>query len=129
LNSPCGPIGEARELNAELVVELPVASLAASLAFYRQAGFTATRATSTFAALCWRGAYLFLVESRGFTPAPQPPNIRLRVDDIDAAFRQAQACGWPVRQPPGDRDYGLRDFTVVDPDGYELRFATPLVRR
>jgi len=114
------------ELNASLVIELPVANLKASLAFYRQAGFTVERATASFAALAWRGAYLFLVRSRGFTPAPRPPNIRLLTQDLEAAFSQAEACGWPVRQPPGDRDYGLRDFTVLDPDGYELRFATPL---
>jgi catechol 2,3-dioxygenase-like lactoylglutathione lyase family enzyme len=124
LNS--GPIGEAGELNALLVVELPVASLEASLAFYRQAGFTVERATATFAAVSWRGTYLFLVESQAFTPASQPPNVRLVVDDLDTAFRQAEGHGWRVRDAPRDRDYGLRDFTVLDPDGYELRFATPL---
>lgn len=121
-----GPIGETGELNAPLVVELPVASLEASLAFYSRAGFTVERATATFAALTWRGTYFFLVESRDFAPAPQPPNIRLVVDDVDIAFRHAEGYGWPVRDPPRDRDYGLRDFTVLDPDGYELRFATPL---
>jgi hypothetical protein len=23
-----------------------------------------------------------------------------------------------------DRDYGLRDFTIADPDGFGIRFAT-----
>ncbi len=26
----------------------------------------------------------------------------------------------------GNRPYGLRDFTVGDPDGFGLRFATPI---
>jgi hypothetical protein len=28
-----------------------------------------------------------------------------------------------------DRDYGLRDFTVLDPDGFGLRFASRLPDR
>ena len=28
--------------------------------------------------------------------------------------------------PPGDRDYGLRDFIVLDPDGFGVRFAAPI---
>jgi catechol 2,3-dioxygenase-like lactoylglutathione lyase family enzyme len=122
-------IGDDRELNAELVVELPVANLTASLAFYRQAGFVVERATPTFAALCWRQSWLFLVQSAAFAPAPQPPNIRVLVDDLETALAQAKRCGWPLRAPPGDRDYGLRDFTVADPDGYELRFASVLAGR
>ena len=39
---------------------------------------------------------------------------------------QARALGVPVLQPIGDRYYGLRDFTIVDPDGYGLRFASYL---
>ena len=26
----------------------------------------------------------------------------------------------------GDRDYGLRDFIVLDPDGFGVRFAAPI---
>jgi catechol 2,3-dioxygenase-like lactoylglutathione lyase family enzyme len=122
-------IGDDRELNAELVVELPVANLTASLAFYRQAGFVVERATPTFAVLRWRRSWLLLVQSTGFTPALMPPNIRVMVDDLEVALAQAKRCGWPLRAPAGNRNYGLRDFTVADPDGYELRFATVLAGR
>jgi hypothetical protein len=36
-----------------------------------------------------------------------------------------QAAGVPVVVPIGDRGYGLRDFTVADPDGFGIRFASP----
>jgi len=32
-----------------------------------------------------------------------------------------------VIKPIGDRDYGLRDFTVTDPDGFGLRFGARLL--
>jgi hypothetical protein len=31
-----------------------------------------------------------------------------------------------VLAPIGDRDYGLRDFTILDPDGFGQRFASLL---
>jgi predicted enzyme related to lactoylglutathione lyase len=111
---------------AELVVELPVSDLAASLAFYQPAGFTAERTTDTFAALRWGETYLFLTVRSDVAPGPHPANIRVVVDDLDERFAAARARGCAVRYEPMDRPYGLRDFTIVDPDGYELRFATPI---
>jgi hypothetical protein len=29
----------------------------------------------------------------------------------------------------GDRYYGLRDFTIADPDGFGVRFASPLANK
>jgi catechol 2,3-dioxygenase-like lactoylglutathione lyase family enzyme len=115
------------ELSSQLVTELPVRSLAESLAFYRQAGFQLVRATATFGVLAWGGRHLFLAEQAGVDVGPNPANLRVIVPDVDRVFAQAEARGWRVRHPLADRPYGLRDFTVLDPDGYELRFATPLV--
>ena len=119
-------IGSAEELSAQLVTELPVRSLAESLSFYRAAGFRLSRATASFGVLCWGDRYLFLTERDGVDVGPHPANIRLIVTDIDALFARAGVQGWRVLHPLADRGYGLRDFTVVDPDGYELRFATPI---
>lgn len=120
------PVGSPRELAAQLVTELPVRSLAESLSFYRAAGLTVERATATFAALRLGECYLFLTERTEVEVGASPANIRLIVDDVDASFADAQRRGWTVRHPPADRSYGLRDFTVLDPDGYELRFAAPV---
>lgn len=120
------PIGSAQELAAQLVTELPVRSLAESLSFYRGAGFTVERATATFGVLRYGDRYLFLTERAGAAAGDHPPNLRLIVPDLDACLAEAERRGWPVRHPPADRGYGLRDFTVLDPDGYELRFAALL---
>ena len=50
--------------------------------------------------------------------------MRILVQDVDALWQQAQKLGAPIRVPIGDRAYGLRDFTVCDPDGFGLRFAS-----
>ena len=40
--------------------------------------------------------------------------------------RNAGRLGLSVVWPIGDRDYGLRDFVIADPDGYGVRFASRL---
>ena len=117
------PIGAFDELSAQLVTELPVRSLAESISFYRAAGFRLVRATPNFAALSWGDRYLFLTERPGAAVGEVAVNLRVIVGDVDALFDQASAKGWTIRHPIADRGYGLRDFTVLDPDGYELRFA------
>ncbi|GLL03771.1 hypothetical protein [Dactylosporangium matsuzakiense] len=50
----------------------------------------------------------------------------------DADQRQCGCCGRqrPARRvaelwPVADQDYGLRKFTVIDPDGNRVRFGSP----
>jgi catechol 2,3-dioxygenase-like lactoylglutathione lyase family enzyme len=119
-------VGALRERSAELVVELPVSDLAASVGFYEQAGFLVERRADTFAALRWGETYLFLTVRLEVSLGVHPVNIRVVVDDLDDRYAAARQAGLTIRYEPMDRPYGLRDFTVVDPDGYELRFATPI---
>ena len=118
-----GRIGSIEERSAQLAIELRVADLTASIDFYAQAGFVLERRAPGFAALQIDGRYLLLAETPAATAGPNPPNLRIAVDDVDAAFARAQALGWTVRHGLADHGYGLRDFTVSDPDGYEVRFA------
>jgi len=120
---PAGRVGSAEERSAQLAIELRVADLAASISFYRDAGFVLERHAPGFAALQLDGRYLLLSENPATVVGPNPPNLRIAVDDVDAAFARAAALGWPVKSGVADRGYGLRDFTVSDPDGYEVRFA------
>jgi uncharacterized glyoxalase superfamily protein PhnB len=46
------------------------------------------------------------------------------VADVDAWWRRAVGMGARVLAPIADRDYGLRDFTIADPDGFGVRFGT-----
>ena len=115
---------------SQLVVELLVANLERTLAFYEQLGFKRAEAHDRFIALTWEEHLIFLDERPGLTPAPAGTmpraNVRVMVRDVNAAWERVRALGAPVAQPIGDRGYGLRDFTVVDPDGFGVRFATRL---
>jgi catechol 2,3-dioxygenase-like lactoylglutathione lyase family enzyme len=100
-----------------------VHDLAPSLAFYEAFGFELERRTETFAVLRWNGSYLFLAEERE-RPASSSTalaNVRVIVQDVDAVWELAQVVGARV-----ERAYGLRDFTVLDPDGFGVRFAQVL---
>lgn len=48
------------------------------------------------------------------------------VPRVDEAWKVATAMGARVVIPIGDRYYGLRDFTITDPDGFGVRFASVL---
>ena len=54
-------------------------------------------------------------------------DIRIVVDDVDALYRRAREGGVAIANEIADRAYGLRDFIIVDPDGFRLRFASPTV--
>ena len=121
-------IGSPAELAEQLVVEVIVRDLERSLAFYTVLGFTLERRDGGFAALRWGARWLFLDE-RSDLPALQGParaNVRIITPDVDEVWANVQTLDLPVVRPVADRGYGLRDFTVRDPDGFELRFATPL---
>jgi len=109
----------------QLVVEVPVRDLQVSLDFYRDLGFDVVRENTGFAVLAWEGHQLFLVHKADHEPpAVRHANVRVMVPDVDRHWETAQAKGLPVVTPIDDRDYGLRDFTLADPDGFGIRFGT-----
>ena len=113
----------------QLVVEIFVSDLDRSISFYERLGFKRGVGHDRFASLTWEEHQIFLDERRDLpqVPAHLPrANVRVMVRDVNAAWERAQAIGVPVSQSIGDRSYGLRDFTVVDPDGFGVRFATRL---
>ena len=112
----------------QLVFELAVRELTRSLAFYRAIGFELLRAEQRFAVLAWEERQVFLqqIDNLPEYTGPALINMRVMVEDVDRFWQRATELGLQVVVPIGDRRYGLRDFTVVDPDGYELRFATRL---
>ena len=120
-------IGLESELAEQLVVELTVRNLEDSLALYTALGFALERRNGGFAALRWAHRRLFLDEQIDLPAAgPARVNVRILVPDVDRLWALTQRLGLAVQQPIADRYYGLRDFTVLDPDGFGLRFASPL---
>jgi predicted enzyme related to lactoylglutathione lyase len=50
--------------------------------------------------------------------------IVVEVEDVDAAYGAVQSAGYPTLSPLKERPWGLRDFRIVDPDGYYLRVTS-----
>jgi len=115
--------------NEQLVVEIYVRDLKSSLMFYQKLGFKLLRQEPAFAELAWEDSRLLLEE---FKQMPSPPpfplaNIRIMVPNVDDYRALAKEIGARIFREIGDRYYGLRDFTLVGPDGIGVRFATELV--
>jgi GNAT superfamily N-acetyltransferase len=47
------------------------------------------------------------------------------VTGIDVLYERHRANGIPILSPPEDKPWGLREYTVRDPNGYRLRFGEP----
>lgn len=46
------------------------------------------------------------------------------VKDVDALYQEFLAQGVQVKSPPETQEWGMRDMTLIDPDGHELGFGT-----
>ena len=120
----------------QLVTEIVVKNIKRSVSFYQRLGFKLLRDGGDFVELTWEDHRLYLAETSAFrnevaaappTPPPCPlANIRVMVPDVDAYWKLSNEIGARIVNPIGDRYYGLRDFTISDPDGFGVRFATSL---
>jgi catechol 2,3-dioxygenase-like lactoylglutathione lyase family enzyme len=113
------------------VVEVYVRDLARSIAFYQALGFETLAIEDDFVVTAWEN-HRFFLEAQSNLPAPNDrlqANLRIMVPTVDRYWLIAQQLGARVIKPLADRDYGLRDFTIADPDGFGLRFGTRLAAR
>jgi catechol 2,3-dioxygenase-like lactoylglutathione lyase family enzyme len=124
------------ESTEQLVTEILVSAIRRSTEFYRSLGFELLRDGGDFVELTWESHRLFLAELSAFrdvrdavpTAPPAFPlaNIRVMVPDVDEYWKRASEVGARIVIPLSDRYYGLRDFTIADPDGFGIRFASLL---
>ena len=110
----------------QLVVEVYVRDLRRSKDFYLQLGFVLLREKQSFVSLMWETHRLFLEERKEIPTSADFPqaNVRIMVADVDACWRRVQEMKARVIKEIADREYGLRDFTIADPDGFGLRFGS-----
>jgi catechol 2,3-dioxygenase-like lactoylglutathione lyase family enzyme len=123
----------------QLVTEIVVRDIRRSVDFYGRLGFTLLRDGGDFVELTWEDHRLFLAEISAFRDVqgvalaapPQFPlaNVRVMVPNVDEQWRAANEIGARIVIPIADRYYGLRDFTIADPDGFGVRFASLLPGR
>ena len=103
----------------QLVAEIFVRDARRSKSFYEQLGFEIAEDRRTFVVLTWEGHELFIDERPDLPEPPSMPqaNVRVMVADVNAYWQRALGMGAGVLAPIADREYGLRDFTILDPDG------------
>ncbi len=125
-----------------LIPELKVASLQDSLSFYKSLlGFEILydRPENKFAFLSLQSAQLMLEEVRDNEvwttahlehPYGRGINFQFSVEDVESIASRLSQVHYPLRQPlevahyrMGNEKVCLRQFLVLDPDGYLLRFA------
>jgi uncharacterized glyoxalase superfamily protein PhnB len=107
---------------------LQVADLQRAIGFYRDAlGFTQGWIVGDppwLASVCRD-----VVEFHLYLAAtPVPSHVYLNVDGVDAYFGAATAAGARVVHALADRQYGMRDGRLADPDGNEIGIGEFLVR-
>ncbi|HET7535877.1 MAG TPA: VOC family protein [Candidatus Didemnitutus sp.] len=75
-----------------------------------------------------RGELALHVTSAGVFPRPIGGGTAyIFVEDVDKYFKEVSARGARLKQGLQDQPYGLRDFTVEDPDGNLLSFGKILL--
>jgi len=120
----------------QLVTEIVVRDIQRSTAFYRLLGFALLRDGGDFVELTWEDHRLFLAELSAFhevnhvelPAALQFPlaSVRVMVPNVDYYWRLVNEIKAQIIVPIADRYYRLRDFTIADPDGFGVRFASAL---
>ncbi|QKK34059.1 VOC family protein (plasmid) [Rhizobium indicum] len=120
------------QLSLELFVEAPETSID----FYQRVlGFEVQGSASAAYTMLKNGDAVIAINSRSVLSTAHPLRIDtgqrtglgveivLKVADVEGAYRTAKKSGWPASdlalQP-----WGLRDFRLVDPDGYYVRVTS-----
>ena len=62
----------------------------------------------------------------GFEPSSVHTALYVFVHDVDAVYDEYKSKDVNITNDIGDREYGMRDFDVKDPNGYCLSFASGL---
>ena len=126
----------------KLIPEFVVSDIIKSIDFYvRVLGFKIEyrRDESGFAFISFQGSQLMLDEikkdyswqtGRLEHPFGRGINFQIEVDDINPLFESLKNNNWPIKVMPeenryrkGNRLLGCKEFLVMDPDGYLLRFS------
>jgi catechol 2,3-dioxygenase-like lactoylglutathione lyase family enzyme len=123
MSPPIAPRFECEQQHACLMV----ADIGATIDFYTtKLGFTPSFTWGdppTFAGVMLDRVQMFL--SRG-TPNPSGCSVYFVVGSADELCAYQRGNGVEVAEPPADREYGMRDYSVRDLNGYLLSFGQPL---
>ncbi|MGQ0616090.1 MAG: bleomycin resistance protein [Acidimicrobiia bacterium] len=107
---------------------LPVIDMAASVAFYRGAGFDVREYEEGggYAFVTYNGESVFDLDQAEvvLTPGTNGAGCYLIVPDVDVWHHRLQERGHPVTLLE-DRPWGMREFSLTDPNGNHIRIGHP----
>jgi catechol 2,3-dioxygenase-like lactoylglutathione lyase family enzyme len=108
----------------QLHASLPVPDVLAAADFYtKKLGFRLAFTwgdPTTMAGVNLGHVQIFLEQG---TPNPKGCSVYFVVGDADELYEFQLNNGAEILVPPGDRDYGIRDYRIQDLNGYELEFG------
>ena len=110
----------------------PVEDVQSTLDYYRDIlGFEITfewEEPVTYAVLK-RGenVSIHVVQKRDdFKPSKEHTAVYIFCNDVDAVYEELKTKGANITCEIGDREYGMRDFDVTDPNGFQICFSMGL---
>lgn len=116
----------------QLVFEIYVTSIERSIDFYTSLGFHLHwKFPSVFGQLSWEKCLLFVKQKKDIEKdrITCVGNIRIMIPNVDEKYEECKRLGYQIQQEIGDRRYVLRDFIVLDPDEFGVRFGSYLKER
>ena len=120
MTTPASPLVDCEQHHASLSVP----DISAAVEFYtKKLGFWVAFTWGeppTMAGVNLGKVQIFLEQG---PPSPQGCSVYFVVGNADELFEFQRANGVEVVEPPGDRPWGLRDYTVRDLHGYALGFG------
>ncbi|WP_434734155.1 VOC family protein [Rhizobium sp. YTUHZ044] len=118
-----------------LTLELFVQTPRTSIDFYQRVLGFEVEGSSTEYAMLRNGDAAIAINSRSVLSSDHPlrgeigdrvglgVEIVLKVADVEDAYRKADESGWPL-SALAVQPWGLRDFRLIDPDGYYVRVTS-----
>ena len=111
----------------EIKAFVPARDFALSKHFYEDLGFTVEWSDADLAYLCC-GDCSFLLQNFYHPEHAGNFMMHLLVADVEAWWGQVEKVQLVSKygvltEPPGDRPWGMRDFTIADPSGVLWRIA------
>lgn len=118
-------------MGATLRIEIFPADVDASVGFYERLGFELVGLKDgppRYASMRWDDVQIGMVQSarqpREHRAVPTGTEIVIAVDDVRAVRDHAVGCAIELAEDLTEREWGLTDFRVHDPDGYYLRITS-----
>jgi catechol 2,3-dioxygenase-like lactoylglutathione lyase family enzyme len=104
-----------------LVPNLAVRDVPAAQSYYRDTLGAAVNWIwdDTFGSVCFGQLELFLYKA----DEPRPSICSIFFDDVDALHAELREKGAEIVDDLGLRPWGVREFSVADPDGNVIRFG------